>query len=82
MSELTAELIVDQQFPQGVQTAPDGKQVAYILAPCGKKEEHETSAIWVASADHAREARQFTTGEAHDWHPALVAGRPTPRLSF
>ena len=80
MSELTAELIVDQQFPQGVQIAPDGKQVAYILAPCGKKEEHETSAIWVASADHAREARQFTTGEAHDWHPRWSPGGQ--RLGF
>jgi dipeptidyl aminopeptidase/acylaminoacyl peptidase len=69
MSELTAELIVDQQFPQDVQIAPDGKEVAYILAPWGKKEEYETSAIWVASADRAREARQFTAGEAHDWHP-------------
>jgi hypothetical protein len=28
MSELTADLIVDQQFPQDVQIAPDGKQVA------------------------------------------------------
>ena len=40
MSELTAELIVDQDFPQDVQIAPHGKQVAYILAPMGKKEEH------------------------------------------
>ncbi len=69
MSELTAELIVDQNFPQDVQIAPDGKHVAYILAPSGKKEEHETSAIWIASTDHARETRQFTAGEAHDRHP-------------
>jgi len=69
MSELTAELIVDQDFPQDVQIAPHGKQVAYILAPTGKKEEHESSAIWIASTDRDREARQFTAGEAHDRHP-------------
>jgi dipeptidyl aminopeptidase/acylaminoacyl peptidase len=69
MSELTAEVIVDQNFPQDVQIAPVGKQVAYTLAPSGKKEEHETSAIWIASTDRARETRQFTAGEAHDRHP-------------
>ena len=69
MSELTAEVIVDQHFPDDVRIAPDGKHVAYTLAPGGKKEEHETSAIWIASTDHARETRQFTAGEAHDQHP-------------
>ena len=73
MSELTAELIVDQDFPQDVQIAPHGKQVAYILAPTGKKEEHESSAIWIASTDRDREARQFTT---------VVAGRQIPGFSF
>jgi hypothetical protein len=32
MSELTAEMIVDQNFPRDVQIAPDGRQVAYIMA--------------------------------------------------
>ena len=68
MTELTAELIVDQLSPHDVQISPDGKQVAYTLAPLSKKEEHATSAIWVASTGHAREARQFTSGEAHDHH--------------
>ncbi len=69
MSELTAEMIVDQNFPRDVQIAPDGKQVAYILAPASKKEEHGNSAIWIASTESARETRQFTTGEAQDRHP-------------
>ena len=69
MSELTAELIVDQNFPQDVQIAPDGKHVAYTLVPSSKKEEHETSAIWIASTARASEMRQFTAGEAHDRHP-------------
>ncbi len=69
MSELTAEMIVDQDFPSDVQLSPDGKRVAYILAPLNKKEEHETSAIWIAETDHAGETRQFTAGEAHDQHP-------------
>ncbi len=68
MTELTAELIVDQHSPHDVQISPDGKQIAYTLAPLSKKEEHATSAIWIASTDHAREARQFTSGEAHDHH--------------
>lgn len=68
MTELTAELIVDQLSPHDVQISPDGKQVAYTLAPLSKKEEHATSAIWVASTGHAREAPQFTSGEAHDHH--------------
>lgn len=69
MVELTAEMIVDQTFPDDVQLSPDGKQVAYTLAPWSKKEEHETSAIWIASTDHAGETRQFTAGEAHDQRP-------------
>jgi dipeptidyl aminopeptidase/acylaminoacyl peptidase len=69
MSELTAELIVDQYSPHDVQIAPDARRIAYTLAPSGKKEEHATSAIWIARIDHDREARQFTSGEAHDHHP-------------
>jgi hypothetical protein len=53
MAELTAEMIVDQTFPNDVQLSPDGKQVAYTLALRSKKEEHETSAIWIASTDRA-----------------------------
>lgn len=69
MPELTAELIVDLALPQDVQIAPDGKQVAYTVTLASKKEEHERSAIWIASTDGAREARQFTSGETHDQHP-------------
>jgi dipeptidyl aminopeptidase/acylaminoacyl peptidase len=69
MSELTAELIVDQYSPHDVQIAPDAKRIAYTLAPSGKKEEHATSSIWIARIDYDREARQFTSGEAHDHHP-------------
>ncbi len=69
MVELTAEMIVDQTFPGDVQLSPDGKQVAYTLAPRSKKEEHETSAIWIARTDRSAPSRQFTAGEAHDQHP-------------
>ena len=69
MAELTAEMIVDQTFPDDVQLSPDGKRVVYTLAPLGKKEEHETSALWIASTEQAGASRQFTAGEAHDWHP-------------
>jgi hypothetical protein len=53
MSALTAEMIVDQTSPHDVRIAPDGKQVVYTLALWSKKEEHETSTIWMASTDHA-----------------------------
>lgn len=69
MTELTAEIIVDQQFPSDVQIAPDAKCVAYTLTATSKKAEHETSAIWIASIDNSREAQQFTAGEAHDQRP-------------
>ena len=69
MVELTAETIVDQTFPNDVRLSPDGKQVAYTLAPRSKKEEYGTSAIWIASTERAGQTRQFTAGEAHDQHP-------------
>lgn len=69
MAELTAAMIVDQTFPSDVQLSPNGKQVAYTLAPWSKKEEHKISTIWIASTDHAGESRQFTAGEAHNQHP-------------
>lgn len=69
MAELTAEMVVDQCFPDEVRIAPDGKRAAYTLVPMSKKEEHETSAIWIARLDQNRETRQFTSGNAHDHSP-------------
>ncbi len=73
MAELTAELIADFSIPQALQISPDGSQVVYTVAPMSKKEEHGTSAIWLASTDGKRPARQFTRGDVADngpqWSP-------------
>jgi dipeptidyl aminopeptidase/acylaminoacyl peptidase len=69
MAELTAETIVDLKIPEDLQLSPDGQQVAYTLVAYSKKEEHATSALWIASTSDARKARQFTQADAEDTHP-------------
>jgi dipeptidyl aminopeptidase/acylaminoacyl peptidase len=46
----------------------------HISWPSSKIDEYEASAIWIASTDRARETRQFTTGETHDWYPRWSPG--------
>ncbi len=69
MTELTAALIADISLPQALQISPDGTYVAYTLRPLSKKEEHTTSAIWLAPTDASRPARQFTRSDVADSHP-------------
>src|SRR5689334_18367322 len=69
MTELTAALIADFAIPQALQLSPDGSQVAYTLRPLSKKEEHATSAIWLAATDGSRPARKFTRGDVLDSQP-------------
>jgi dipeptidyl aminopeptidase/acylaminoacyl peptidase len=69
MAELTPELIADLLFPEDLHISPDGAYVVYTLAPISKKEEHETSALWLALVDKSRPPRQFTSGDYHDHAP-------------
>ncbi|MBO0792579.1 MAG: PD40 domain-containing protein, partial [Ktedonobacteraceae bacterium] len=69
MSELSAEMIIDMQFPEGVQVAPDGKRIAYTLGAACKREGHSTSAIWLARVDGEDAPRQFTRGDVKDSSP-------------
>ncbi len=69
MTELTAALIADFSLPLTLQISPDGSQIAYVVSPTSKKEEHYTSAIWLASTDGTRPARQFTRGDVEDRNP-------------
>jgi dipeptidyl aminopeptidase/acylaminoacyl peptidase len=69
MTQLTAEMIVDLPYPGELQISPDGTTVAYALTPVGKKDEHQTSALWLAAIDGSRPARQFTSGDAQDRGP-------------
>lgn len=69
MAELTAELIADMRVPGDPQVSPDGRQVVYVLAPMGRKEEHPQSALWLAPVDGSAAPRQFTSGLAEDCRP-------------
>lgn len=69
MADLTADLIADLSIPREPQLAPDGRLVAYTLTPLSKKEEHKTSAIWVAPTDGSSPPKRFTAGTAHDHSP-------------
>jgi dipeptidyl aminopeptidase/acylaminoacyl peptidase len=69
MAELSAALIVDQALPTELDLSPDGRLVAYVLAPQSRREEHPVAAVWVAPSDGSGAPRQFTAGVAHDHAP-------------
>jgi dipeptidyl aminopeptidase/acylaminoacyl peptidase len=67
--ELTAELIVDRATALQPVISPDGRWVAYVVAPVGRRGERRLSALWVAAADGSAPARQLTAGTAADSGP-------------
>jgi dipeptidyl aminopeptidase/acylaminoacyl peptidase len=70
MAGISAEQIADLAIPCEAQIAPDGRRVAYRLRPLSKKDEHMSSALWIADLDDSGQApRQFTAGEAEDSTP-------------
>ena len=69
MPELTPEMIVDLADPGEPDISPDGRLIVYTLVPNSKKEEHGTSALWLATVDGSHPARQFTAGTAEDHSP-------------
>jgi dipeptidyl aminopeptidase/acylaminoacyl peptidase len=66
---LTAELIVDGALPREPAMSPDGRWVAYVLAPVGQRGERRLSALWIAAANGTSPARQLTAGTAADSGP-------------
>jgi|HubBroStandDraft_1064217.scaffolds.fasta_scaffold03627_5 dipeptidyl aminopeptidase/acylaminoacyl peptidase len=66
---LTAELIVDGAVPRQPAISPDGRWVAYVVAPVGKSEDRRLSALWLAAADGGSPPRQLTAGTAADSDP-------------
>jgi dipeptidyl aminopeptidase/acylaminoacyl peptidase len=68
-SELTAELVVDGAVPAQPVISPDGRWVAYAVAPTGKRGERRLSALWLAAADGSTPPRQLTAGTAADSAP-------------
>ena len=69
MVELTAEMVVDGRLPSDPQVSPDGRHVAFVVAPVGRRGEHAQRAIWLAPADGAGRARRFSGGAANDHLP-------------
>src|ERR1700728_177370 len=66
---LTAELIVDGAVPKQPEISPDGRWVAYAVAPAGRRGERRLSAVWIAAADGSLPPRQLTAGTAADSGP-------------
>jgi dipeptidyl aminopeptidase/acylaminoacyl peptidase len=66
---LTAELVVDGAVPRQPVMSPDGRWVAYVVAPVGHLGERRLSALWLAAADGSSPPRQLTAGTAADSGP-------------
>ncbi len=66
---LTAELVVDGAVPKQPEISPDGRWVAYVVAPVGQRGERRLSAVWLAAADGSSPPRQLTAGTAADSGP-------------
>ncbi len=66
---LTAELVVDGAVPDQPEISPDGRWVAYVVAPVGRRGERRLSAVWIAAADGSSPPRQLTAGTAGDSGP-------------
>jgi dipeptidyl aminopeptidase/acylaminoacyl peptidase len=70
---LTAELVVDGAEPSQPVISPDGRWVAYAVAPMGQLGERRLSALWIAAADGSSPPRQLTAGLAGDGGPHWAA---------
>lgn len=57
----TPDHAVNLRIASDVQVSPDGRHVAFTVAPIGHKETKPTSAIWLAPVEDG-EAREFTMG--------------------
>ncbi|QGN47773.1 prolyl oligopeptidase family serine peptidase [Micromonospora sp. WMMC415] len=68
-TQLTAESVVDGRVPQALALSPDGKWVAYVVAPVGRAGDHPVSEVWVAAVDGTGSPRRLTSGEAYDSAP-------------
>jgi dipeptidyl aminopeptidase/acylaminoacyl peptidase len=67
--ELTAELVVDGDVPSQPAISPDGRWVAYVVAPVGRRGERPLRALWMAAADGSSPPRRLTAGTAADFCP-------------
>jgi dipeptidyl aminopeptidase/acylaminoacyl peptidase len=71
--QLTAELVVDGRVPRGLALSPDGRWVAFVVAPVGQAGAHPVSEMWVAATDGTGSSRRLTAGEAQETAPGWAA---------
>jgi len=72
-SELTAELVTDGAVPSQPVISPDGRWIAYVVAPVGRRAERRTCALWLAAADGSSPPGKLTAGTAADFGPRWAA---------
>jgi dipeptidyl aminopeptidase/acylaminoacyl peptidase len=65
----TTELSVNLRLPSDVQLAPDGRRVAFAVAPIAHAEPKPTSEIWLAEVADDANPRRFTTAQAEERSP-------------
>jgi len=69
LTELTAEMVVDQLVPLDPRISPDGVLVAFVVTPMGRRGEHPEGAIWLVPSDGSEGARRLTSRTANDHSP-------------
>lgn len=69
MAELTLELMLNIRNPQETAISPDGRLIAFTVAPLGRTGEHDEAQLWMVPADASKAAQRFTTAEANERHP-------------
>lgn len=66
---LTAEMVVDGLVPSDPRVSPDGKWVAFVVAPVGRRGPVACSAIWLAATDGTSSPCRLTWGVSEDRAP-------------
>jgi len=69
MTMLTPEMLADGLLPGEPQLAPDGRHVAYTVAPAGRSEAGPQTSLWLVATDGAIPPRRLTGGVADDTMP-------------
>lgn len=69
MTALTPEMLADGLLPGDPQLAPDGRHVAYTVAPAGRSEDGPQTALWLAETSGATPPHRLTTGVSDDMMP-------------
>jgi dipeptidyl aminopeptidase/acylaminoacyl peptidase len=72
--ELTAELIADAVIPSDPVISPDGRWVAYVVAPMGAEKDKKRGDLWVAAADASTAPRRYTRGSTRVTQPRWAPG--------